>query len=187
MTKRTQAWAERPMVDAYMTPAQRKALHDAREVLPDVMMSEIEERPRGVGDADWRADPEGVLVGWCLPPHYHARYTLAFCTRFLEALKTAAAKLGAPRSAWRSLNAVAEEMAAFGILRLADGKWDTPHADFHHAWGDVIEEVFEDIDFRHLWNPAADGIENSPVGRRQGIAYLNFDEWFLPFRDEAEA
>ncbi len=78
-------------------------------------------------------------------------------------------------------------MAAFGILQLADGLWATRHPNFSDAWGAVIEEVFQDIDFRHLWDPRADGIQDSPAGRSLGIAYLNFDEWFLPFRDEAEA
>jgi len=187
MNKRARARAERPMVDAYMTPAQRFALHDTREVLPDIVLAELEERPGGVSDTDWRADPDGPLTDWCLPPHYQARYTLSFCTRFLEAIKTAAAKLGATKSAWKRLNSVAEEMAAYGILQLADGMWATPRPSFHDAWGDVIEEVFEDLDFRHLWDPAADGIQDSPIGQCQGIVHLNFDEWFLPFRAKAQA
>lgn len=179
--------AERPFVDAYMKPAQRRAFHAAREMLPDFVSGELRlrsKRPSGVSDADWRADPEGALTGYCLPPHYLARYTLAFCTRFLDALNRTAAKLGATESAWEPLNSVAEEMSAFGIMLVADGIWEKSNTPFHEAWGDVIEEVFEDIDFRHLWNPALDGIQDSPLGRRGGIIHLDFDEWFLPFRDD---
>jgi hypothetical protein len=184
--------AERPMVDAYMTSAQRKALHDARVVLPDLVLAELEERPGGVSDADWRADPEGDLIVWCLPPHYQARYTLEFCSRFLETIRAAAAKLGATEAEWQLgewhlLNCVAEEMAAYGIMRFADGLWATSHAPFQDAFSRVIGVVFEDTDFLHLWIPAHDGIQDSPVGRRQGIGFLNFDEWFLPFRAEVEA
>jgi hypothetical protein len=139
------------------------------------------------GSATRTGAPIRRAISWAgVCPHTTRHAIRSRSARFLEAIRTAATKLGATeaewqRGDWHLLSSVAEEMAAYGILRLADGLWETPHASFHDTWGDVIEWVFEDIDFLHLWHSQCDGIQDSPVGRRQGIAHLNFAEWFLPF------
>ena len=46
------------------------------------------------------------------------------------------------------------------------------------------ETALEDEDYALLFDPQWDGVEDSVLGRRLGVAYLHFDEWFHPFREQ---
>ena len=50
-------------------------------------------------------------------------------------------------------------------------------ADF----GGFEEEIYQDTDFKLLYRPDMDGIEDSPEFSHMGIGPLRFDEWFEPF------
>ena len=54
-------------------------------------------------------------------------------------------------------------------------------ADF----GMMGEMWFEDADVLWLFDPAMDGIEDSPEGQFLGVAYLHPKDWFKPFRTGA--
>lgn len=68
--------------------------------------------------------------------------------------------------------------------------WELPEEE---RWGEELPErirlrdmesfAFEDDDFRWLWNDAADGIQESDVGRILGMGKLNVSEWFEPFNE----
>jgi hypothetical protein len=44
--------------------------------------------------------------------------------------------------------------------------------------------AYEDMDFELLFEPHLDGIEDTVAGQGMAIAYLHFDQWFTPFREE---
>ena len=56
-------------------------------------------------------------------------------------------------------------------------------ADF----GGFEEEIYQDSDFKLLYQPDMDGIEDSPEFSHLGIGLLRFDEWFIPFDNASTA
>jgi hypothetical protein len=49
------------------------------------------------------------------------------------------------------------------------------------AWSDSRDVVFEDEDFRFLFNPELDGIEETDWARKHAVVGLEFSERFRPF------
>ncbi len=54
---------------------------------------------------------------------------------------------------------------------------DGIEADF----GAFEDAIYQDMDFEYLYEPEADGIEDSELGAELGIGNLRFSDWFKPF------
>jgi hypothetical protein len=115
-----------------------------------------------------------------LPPRYLNRYTSLFAKEFLTCLIVVAWKLRAP--GYTPMACVAEELALAAIIERAKAllEADGEAADFT----DFEDNVFEDMDFEQLWDLSLDGLSDSDLGRKLGMASLNFKDWFKPFRPE---
>ena len=77
------------------------------------------------------------------------------------------------------LSCTAEELACAIIIGLAEVHLEEKgiKADF----GGFEEEIYQDTDFKFLYRPDMDGIEDSPEFSHLGIGPLRLDEWFEPF------
>ena len=46
------------------------------------------------------------------------------------------------------------------------------------------EDIYQDIDFKLLYQPDMDGIDHSPEFSHLGMGLLRFDEWLIPFDND---
>jgi hypothetical protein len=67
-------------------------------------------------------------------------------------------------------------MALYALIRNAEG-------DEEFDFDDFVDEVFEDTDFLFLFNEDLNGIQHTPAQNTLHTANLDFDDWFLPFRE----
>ena len=115
-----------------------------------------------------------------LPSAYCRRYDLLFAKRFLACVYTVAWKLQSPDP--QILACVGEEFALHALIQCAEGILERQGAEAD--FDSLRETALEDEDYALLFDPQWDGVEDSVVGRRLGVANLHFDEWFQPFREQ---
>jgi len=94
-------------------------------------------------------------------------------------LLTVGYKLAQPEPPHLLLSCTAEELALRALVDEAKEllAQDGIEADFAL----FEDDVFEDTDYEFLFQPEADGIEDSAEAARLGISRLRFDEWFTRF------
>jgi hypothetical protein len=152
----------------------QRAMSTAVHVLIDEFLDDIVTLQRGGPFAD-----TGMAA--YVPSTYRHRYDPLFAKRFLACVYTVAWKLHAPDP--QMLACVGEELALHALIQRAEAILDDKGTEANF---DLLRETsFEDEDYALLFDPHWDGIEDSEHGRRLGVANLRYDEWFLPFRDDA--
>lgn len=158
--------------------------------------------------AEERADDiaEGRIdvLAEALPPLVHATATPEFCARFRRCYVDLAEWITAadtPGDGWPFLaHCVGEEVALADVLATAADDHDSGHFDDLYAGEieqlttdperdtdfDYYEDaLFKDTDFKVLWSPHLDGIEDDEtIAARLGYANLQPSRWFLPFDPE---
>ena len=114
-----------------------------------------------------------------LPPKYLPRYTPLFAKRFVACVLTVGWKLRSPE--YHELACVGEELALAAIIERAEAVLELrgEAADF----GAFEDAAFEDTDWKILFRPALDGIEETAVGEVLALTDLRFEKWFVPFRE----
>jgi hypothetical protein len=149
----------------------RKWLNGAAEVLIDHFREDLDRVKAG---EDWGE----TWMSDYLPSLYQRHYNLAFCKRFYDTMIVVAWKLKDKQ--WHRLDSVAEEMAMWAVLQFAAvlAENDGEHFDPR----ELIDDVFEDIDFQLLFHGSLDGFQEDPdMQSRLGFANLKVTEWFEPF------
>jgi len=159
-------------LDEVLPPSHREALFAAIDTLIDEFLDDVAHLREGKPFAE-------TWMKTFLPEKYLHRYNQLFARQFLACLMTVAWKLTSPDPQW--LACVGEELALDALLRQAEIQLDVEgeHADF----GDFEDVAFEDTDFKVLFDPAWDGIEDSEVGEYLRMANLHLADWFKPFRE----
>ncbi len=116
------------------------------------------------------ADIDDTFIVADLPELYRPLYKPLFPKRFLACMLTVAWKLVAPGA--HRLASVAEELALHTVIRSA-----TIHLDEAGVKADfdpLYDLAFEDTDFMFLFDRRFDGIEDSEIGGKLGVANLHF-------------
>ena len=130
-------------------------------------------------------DKQGSMIGEDLPRKYRHRYTPIFLQRFFASLLTVGYKLAQSDPPVPLLSCTAEELACAMTIDLAEAHLDENGIEADY---ELFEEaIYQDSDFKFLYQPEVDGIEDSPEFSYLGIGQLRFDEWFLPFDNAATA
>ncbi len=140
------------------------------------------------------------LFAEALPPFVHSTATAEFRERFRRCYLDLADRIeeaGTPGDGWPYLaHCVGEEVALADILAVAADDHDSGHFDelySHQIDGlgdnadfDYYEDaLFKDYDFKVLWSPDLDGIEDDEmIVARLGYMNLHPSRWFLPFDPE---
>ncbi|HZO93250.1 MAG TPA: hypothetical protein VFB22_05730 [Candidatus Baltobacteraceae bacterium] len=182
-------------VDNFLAAYAEELSRDERRLLKDAATRVVDEAFSAIETyTDWRADaPEQDRVALFretslsayLPERFANRYGPLFMKKYAVAVVSVGLKMahGEPMS----LSSTAEELAFYAIVEAAKGDIELSDAgdvDEKHL-DDFADSVYEDTDFLMLFSGQFDGIEDSDLGRSIGVANLDFDEWFLPFRDDA--
>jgi hypothetical protein len=108
--------------------------------------------------------------------------------KMIVCLCAAQTKLFNPHE-YKRFASLAEELCAYAIIQQA-----VTYRDFEEDSGlpglsekgeqELMNYCFEDTDFMSLFDPAADGLGSSSIGKVLGLGNLDFSEWFLPFSDD---
>jgi hypothetical protein len=156
--------------EGLLSPRQEQALRSATVVLLDRFFADVGYLEPG-GDF---ADTDMVAY---LPARFLPKYNHLFAKEFLVALSAVASKLVQPGN-W-PLACVAEELALNALIEEAESHLEArgEEADL----GDFRELATKDKDYMWLFDMAWDGIEDSDLGRQEGVMNLAFDQWFEPF------
>jgi len=161
-------WCEYPR--SALPESHWKALYEANTILIDEVLEDLTDLRAGTGF-------EHLGIADYLPPRYLTRYDDEFLRRFLMCLTSVGLKLRLP--GFHPLGCVAEELALHAMIeRARELLEEDGEEDDYSAWEDY---AFEDADFELLYDDVMDGIEESPVGRRLGMAPMGFHDWFVPF------
>lgn len=154
-----------------LTLGQREALYSAAEMMEEGILDDLAAFHNG----SWEAEYSVTVSG--LPQRYLLRYTPQFIRRFDMCLLTVIWKLGQRQRIL--LSCVAEELAAYSLIQVATGILET--TDEETDFNAFKELLFEDIDFELLYDNAFDGIEETQLAEKLGIANLAFADWFTSF------
>lgn len=121
-----------------------------------------------------------AVLCW-LPSRFAHHYDAVFARQFLVAMADVIAALS---SGWSSCPTLSHELALHVLLDRAEALADLHEGMSDHldaGWRAMMEDLlFEDMDFRLLYDPSMDGIEDYPVPEL-GRAPLKFESWFQPF------
>ena len=130
-------------------------------------------------------DRQDTLIADGMPPKYRQRYDELFLQRFFATFLTVGYKLALREPPAPLLSCTAEELPCAIMIGLAEVHLEEKgvKADF----GGFEEEIYQDSDFKLLYQPDMDGIEDSPEFSHLGIGLLRFDEWFIPFDNASTA
>ncbi len=153
------------------TGAQRELLHQASVVLIDLLFADLQ----SIDDPDWNL--RDSMIGSYLPAKYLPRYSPRLLKRFFVCVVTVAGKLADFEAL--QLTCLAEVLAMNAILEQA--KVLAEMAENAVAFEDIEEEVFEDVDFKFLFDPRRDGIEETVTGHLWGMESLALKDWFTPY------
>ncbi len=129
------------------------------------------------------ADLSESSITWYLPPQLEPHYTEGLYRSMVMAVANVGGQLGSTDAP--TLRCLADELALHVIIEHAGG-WLENHGELDEGWGYYEDRVLEDTDFKLLYDPAWDGIEDpgSDVARLEGMANLHPKDWFKPFRPD---
>jgi hypothetical protein len=165
-----------PFAPAYgdvLPASHREALRDAAVTYLDECFSAIADGEPGQSYAD-------TSTGSYLPARYEQYYDARFGRDWTTTVAVVGWKLAQPVEV--TLACVAEELALFALIRQAQVLLDLRERESDgQAWSDFRDLVFEDEDFRFLFDPELDGIEETEWARQHAVVGLKFSEWFQPF------
>lgn len=160
-----QAWGE------LLPDDHRDALDAAMTMLYDMTFDQYAD------DIDFN---ESLLALW-LPRRYAHRYDWQFGKRFLATVLTVGWKLAQRERPRPVLSSCAEELALHVLIEVAcaAAELEGVPTDF----GAFEDEVFEDLDFMRLYEPASAEMDDSDFGRAPRGGSLRFDDWFRSYPD----
>ncbi|MFJ8955162.1 hypothetical protein ACIRO1_34200 [Streptomyces sp. NPDC102381] len=119
-----------------------------------------------------------------LPRRYALRYDEQFARRFLVTVIAMTTRF--TQGTFTQLSCVAEELALRLLLNEAKVCLETfglLDDGVEQALDGFADLVYEDMDHEWLYDDAADGIEDSPVGEMSRIAPMGLADWFKPFNE----
>ncbi|KAA8719183.1 hypothetical protein [Corynebacterium spheniscorum] len=121
-----------------------------------------------------------AVLRW-LPERFAHRYDSHFARQFLVATVDLVAAIS---NSWRNCPTVAHELALHVLLDQTEVLSESLQEVTQYleaGWRGTLEDcLFEDLDFRLLYDPGMDGIEDNPEPE-MGMAPLRFESWFQPF------
>lgn len=159
MNEFAKAWSK------YLPENHRNALFSALSIISDEFFEDDLE------------DEEHVFRE-LLPRKYFLQYTPLFLKQFYIALLTVGYKLALPKKSDTLIACTAEEIALHILIERASEILEEEGIDSDFtAFNDAI---LQDIDFKFLYEPEIDGIEDSEAGIEIGISNLHFSDWFRP-------
>jgi hypothetical protein len=161
---------EVPLETSY---AQREAIRRASIFLTDSLFLDL----ASVGRAGWSLDDS--YFDACLPRRYRLHYSPDFLRRFFVCVAVASWNLAQAEPG--PVACLAEALAVRAIVETARMllELEGRTLDFEA----VEHEVLEDTDFEYLFDPAQDGVEDSPFGRLAGMEPLGIAHWFAAYGD----
>lgn len=159
----------------YLPTTHREALQTALDILVDEFLDQYSDIV--AGDLKFSES----MLGGVLPSKHSLRYTPVFAKRFFACLLTVAWKLAQPRPPEPLLCCTAEELALDRLIRQAQATLEMRNLD--SDFNGFKDDVFQDLDYEILYDPAADGIEDTAAGDELDLQFLHFDDWFKPFDD----
>ena len=162
-----------------LTMLQRETLYRAVRQVVERYMDDLEQLAR-------REQPFGeTSMAEDLPRKHLRLYDVEFARSFLVCTLTVALKLRSPGE--HRLACTAEELALHAIVNeaealiLADPEMDD---DAAANFNEFRATAFGDWDYEMLFDPAADGIEDS-TDPKADVVNLRSNDWFKPFNDES--
>lgn len=156
-----------------LTRDQRRWIRTAADMVTDLA---VEDLASLVDGAAW----DNLWLFEQLPERFSRRFDSTFAKQFVDMLIVVAWKVKDRR--WWCPASVAEEIAMWTILEMAVVVADMEGEEFEH--GELDDEIFEDLDFRLLYDMKFDGVEDEdPDTEHMGYGHLRFEEWFAPFND----
>ena len=156
--------------EGMLSPKQEKALRSAAVALLDRFFADV-------GHLEAGGDFSDTDMAAYLPVRFLPKYNHLFAKEFLVAFSAVASKLVQPGN-W-PLACVAEELALHALIEEAESQLETRGEEAY--LGDFRELATKDKDYMWLLDMAWDGIEDSEIGRQEGVMNLAFDAWFEPF------
>jgi hypothetical protein len=159
--------------EGLLSVEQKDALRSAALVLLERFFADIGHLEAGGAFADTD------MVEY-LPARFLPKYDHLFAKEFLVCLTTVASKLVQPGN-W-PLTCVGEELALNALVMEAEEILEAQGAE--EDLDGFRELATADADYELLFHMAWDGIEDSDIGREEGMANLAFDDWFNPFNDD---
>ncbi len=147
-----------------------EALYTANEILLDGLISDLQEIKRNAAADD-------LYIVDFLPRKQINRYNEEFLRKFLVCLASVGLKMRL--ADWHMLGCVAEELALYATIQLAEILLEEKGIDAD--FDDLYELAFEDEDYRFLYSEAMDGLGDLNSETGLAIAHLRFGEWFIPF------
>lgn len=147
-----------------------KALYEANTILIDEVLGDLVDLRQGQFFSE-------LVIADDLPRKYLTKYDDAFFRRFLLCLSAVGMKLRLP--GFHPLGCTAEELALHAMIERASMLLEMNGQEPDYS--EWLTYAFEDLDYQWLYEPAKDGLEDSPTGKDLGVGHLRYDEWFLPF------
>lgn len=146
------------------------ALQAATDLVIRLVFIDLEELAKGRPFSE-------LVIAEDLPRPFLHRYDIRFLQSFLECLIEIRLKMGLPGFFYAERTG--EEIAMYVIKQYAIGFLDPPDPFAFDEWDSC---AFEDVDHELLFDPAEDGIEHSEKVERYGMANMEYEKWFVPFR-----
>jgi hypothetical protein len=126
-------------------------------------------------------DPEETMALYGLPDRFRGQYNGRFLHQFIIATGVVTTRVA---TAWSYPATVAEALATVLLLDKVGVLVDTYELDMEPHWRENLEGIlFEDDDHELLYFDD-ETLENAIL--TGGAVNLDFDAWFVPFRDPPE-
>ncbi|MGW4694368.1 hypothetical protein ACWEO1_18510 [Kitasatospora cineracea] len=149
----------------------------------DILLDEIFEDIATLNGSPNVAQCDGPLLQLeSLPEKFAHLYTPLFAQQLLVTAVDLTARLSRP--GFTQLSCVAEELLLRMLLETTEVTLDLYGLlddDVQEALAAFRENVYEDLDHETLYDPALDGLDESPVGEALGMAPMGVADWFEPF------
>lgn len=196
-----QEWLEKILIDAARIPGLdlERLGYDPEESNPDRRGAELHQATMLRGAINWAyvslidelfedlsllresADSAGQTQQIAnLPPLHSSHYGPLFAQQFLAV----AFDLGtALATSFQTPSCVAQELTLKLVLDQVEALEPMlPNLGLAPGWRALVDDtLYEDLDHELLYDPAMDGISDSPLGNSLGMANMNPSAWFIPF------
>jgi len=120
------------------------------------------------------------LVG-VFPPRYRSHISREMCLLFMGLLQVLRPKILGPNP---RLGCRAEELLLAWVADAVRDVYEEQTGEsVDEVLGDFLEDVYEDTDYKFLYDDRFDGVENIP---QLGMGPMSPEDWFQPFRVNEE-